>query len=66
MTEREQIGEALRDALEVYRASLPTAYQSLLERYQLRDAAIKVVGIGRRGSGTSSGSRPASSLRADA
>ena len=29
-----------------YRATLPSAYQSLLDRYELRDAAIKVVGIG--------------------
>jgi len=41
-----QIQQTLRDALDVYRASLPTAYQSLLERYELRDAAVKVVGIG--------------------
>jgi hypothetical protein len=36
----------MRDALAVYRSSLPTAYQSLLDRFELRDAAIKVVGIG--------------------
>jgi uncharacterized protein (DUF2252 family) len=30
----------------VYKASLPTAYQSLLDRFELRDAAVKVVGIG--------------------
>ena len=30
----------------MYRSSLPTVYQSLLDRYELRDAAIKVVGIG--------------------
>jgi hypothetical protein len=41
-----EIQQALRDALAVYRGTLPTAYQSLLDRYQLRDAAIKVVGIG--------------------
>ena len=29
-----------------YRETLPTAYQSLLNRYEIRDAAIKVVGIG--------------------
>jgi uncharacterized protein (DUF2252 family) len=34
------------DAIAAYRATLPTAYQSLLDRYQLRDAAIKVVGVG--------------------
>ena len=36
----------LRDALAVYRDTLPSSYQSLLNRYELRDAAIKVVGIG--------------------
>jgi hypothetical protein len=30
----------------VYRGTLPTAYRSLFDRYQLRDAAIKVVGVG--------------------
>ena len=30
----------------MYRATLPPAYQSLFDRYQLRDAAIKVVGVG--------------------
>jgi uncharacterized protein (DUF2252 family) len=34
------------DAIAAYRATLPTAYQSLLDRYELRDAAIKVVGVG--------------------
>ena len=34
------------DALAAYRATLPSAYQSLLNRYELRDAAIKVVGVG--------------------
>ena len=29
-----------------YRATLAPAYQSVLDRYELRDAAIKVVGIG--------------------
>lgn len=29
-----------------YQQTLPTAYQSLLNRYEIRDAAIKVVGIG--------------------
>ena len=41
-----EIQKAMRDALAVYRSSLPTAYQSLLDRFELRDAAIKVVGIG--------------------
>jgi uncharacterized protein (DUF2252 family) len=34
------------DTLAAYRATLPSAYQSLLDRYELRDAAIKVVGVG--------------------
>jgi len=41
-----QIQQAVHDALVSYRASLPTAYQSLLDRYHLRDAAVKVVGVG--------------------
>ncbi len=41
-----EVQQAMRDALAVYRSSLPTAYQSLLERYELRDAAVKVVGVG--------------------
>jgi uncharacterized protein (DUF2252 family) len=41
-----EIQQALRDALAGYRATLPSAYQVLLDRYELRDAAIKVVGIG--------------------
>jgi uncharacterized protein (DUF2252 family) len=34
------------DALAAYRATLPSSYQSLLDRFELRDAAIKVVGVG--------------------
>ncbi len=41
-----EIQPSLRDALAVYRATLPPAYQALLDRYQIRDVAIKVVGIG--------------------
>ena len=41
-----EIQKVVRDALAGYRATLPSAYQSLLDRYELRDAAIKVVGIG--------------------
>ena len=41
-----EIQKVLRDALSVYRASLNTATRSLLDRYELFDAAIKVVGIG--------------------
>jgi uncharacterized protein (DUF2252 family) len=41
-----EIEKAVRDALAAYRESLPHSTQSLLDRYELRDAAIKVVGIG--------------------
>ena len=41
-----RVEKAVLDAIAGYRASLPPAYQSLLDRYELRDAAIKVVGIG--------------------
>jgi hypothetical protein len=41
-----EIHEGVHQVLAGYRASLPPAYQSLLDRYELRDAAIKVVGIG--------------------
>ena len=41
-----EIQKGLRDALAVYRSTLPHSSQFLLDRYELRDAAIKVVGIG--------------------
>jgi uncharacterized protein (DUF2252 family) len=41
-----EVQQSVKDALAVYRSSLPSAYRSLLDRYQLRDAAVKVVGIG--------------------
>ena len=41
-----KIHRVLIDALAGYRATLPKAYHSLLDRYKLCDAAIKVVGIG--------------------
>jgi uncharacterized protein (DUF2252 family) len=40
------IQQIVKDALAGYRATLPHALQSLLDRYTLRDAAIKVVGVG--------------------
>jgi len=40
------VEKTVLDAIAGYRATLPPAYQSLLDRYELRDAAIKVVGIG--------------------
>jgi hypothetical protein len=41
-----EIHKFVRDALTGYRDTLSTSHQSLLDRYQLRDAAVKVVGIG--------------------
>ena len=41
-----EIHKYVMDALTGYRGTLSTSHQSLLDRYQLRDAAIKVVGIG--------------------
>jgi uncharacterized protein (DUF2252 family) len=41
-----EVQKVVHDALASYRATLPSAYQSLLDRYELCDAAIKVVGIG--------------------
>jgi uncharacterized protein (DUF2252 family) len=37
---------AVLNALAGYRASLPSAFGALLDGYEFRDAAIKVVGIG--------------------
>jgi uncharacterized protein (DUF2252 family) len=41
-----EVQELVLDALAGYRSTLPTALQSLLDRYELRDAAMKVVGVG--------------------
>jgi uncharacterized protein (DUF2252 family) len=41
-----EIQQAVRDTLLMYRSTLPHSTQSLLDRYELRDAAMKVVGIG--------------------
>jgi uncharacterized protein (DUF2252 family) len=41
-----EIQQVLLDAFNVYRRTLSSAYESLFDRYQLRDAAIKVVGVG--------------------
>ena len=41
-----EIQKVVRDTLAGYRETLPHAYKTLLDRYELRDAAIKVVGIG--------------------
>src|SRR5262245_27077514 len=40
------IHQAVMETLEGYRSTLFSSTQSLLDRYELRDAAIKVVGIG--------------------
>jgi uncharacterized protein (DUF2252 family) len=41
-----EVQQAVRDALVAYRETLPTSYRALLDRYELNDAAIKVVGVG--------------------
>jgi uncharacterized protein (DUF2252 family) len=41
-----EIQKIVLDALAGYRSTLPHALQGLLERYDLRDAAVKVVGVG--------------------
>jgi hypothetical protein len=41
-----EIQQVLRDALSEYRATLQASYQALFDRYELMDAAIKVVGVG--------------------
>jgi uncharacterized protein (DUF2252 family) len=41
-----EVQQSVRNVLAAYRATLPPSYQALLDRYELRDAAIKVVGIG--------------------
>jgi hypothetical protein len=40
------IQQAVLDTLAAYLATLPSAYESLASRFRLRDAAIKVVGVG--------------------
>ena len=41
-----EIQQSMRDAYAGYRDTLSQSTQSLLDRYELRDAAIKVVGVG--------------------
>jgi uncharacterized protein (DUF2252 family) len=41
-----EIQDAIREAFNIYRGSLIPAYRLLLDRYELMDAAIKVVGVG--------------------
>ncbi len=40
------VAPALKEAFAAYRNTLPHSYQSLLDRYEIKDAAIKVVGVG--------------------
>ena len=40
------VQQTVMDVLAGYRCTLPHSHQSLLDRYELRDAAIKVVGVG--------------------
>jgi threonine dehydrogenase-like Zn-dependent dehydrogenase len=40
------VQDVVKNAFAAYRNTLATAYQSLLDRYEIKDAAIKVVGIG--------------------
>jgi uncharacterized protein (DUF2252 family) len=41
-----EVAEAVLEAFALYRESLQPAYRLLLDRYEIRDAAIKVVGVG--------------------
>jgi threonine dehydrogenase-like Zn-dependent dehydrogenase len=41
-----EVQKIVMDALAAYRDTLPTSHRSLLDRYEIRDAAVKVVGIG--------------------
>lgn len=41
-----EVHHVVSDALAQYRSTLPHAMQLLLDRYELRDAAVKVVGVG--------------------
>jgi len=41
-----EVQKAVRDTFAGYRNTLSSSHQSLLDRYELRDAAVKVVGVG--------------------
>jgi uncharacterized protein (DUF2252 family) len=41
-----EVEQDVRDVLAGYRGTLSHAHQSLLDRYEVRDAAVKVVGVG--------------------
>ena len=47
-----EIDESVVDAFSHYRATLPTSHGQLLDRFELMDAAIKVVGVGSVGTAT--------------
>jgi len=40
------INEVVQEAFDLYRKNLDPAYRILLDRYELKDAAVKVVGVG--------------------
>ena len=41
-----EISDLVREAFELYKQTLPPVYSFFLDRYELKDAAIKVVGVG--------------------
>ncbi len=41
-----EIADAVKETFELYRQTLPPAYSFLLDRYELKDVAMKVVGVG--------------------
>jgi uncharacterized protein (DUF2252 family) len=41
-----EVNKIARDALELYKTSLPPGFSFLLNRYELKDLVIKVVGVG--------------------
>jgi uncharacterized protein (DUF2252 family) len=41
-----EIADVVQEAFELYKQTLPPVYSFLLDRYELKDAAIKVVGVG--------------------
>jgi uncharacterized protein (DUF2252 family) len=41
-----EVAQEATDAFELYKSSLPPAYMHLLNRYELKDLVIKVVGVG--------------------
>lgn len=40
------VQQVVRDTFAGYRATMPAAIQSLLDRFEMKDAAVKVVGVG--------------------